>query len=724
MIHWTVRWEMTGATTGSGFGFVTDSAFYVGVTHVIYYVTDPDGNEANCSFDVTILDVTPPVIIAGCTSVSETADPDNCSKIPTTLIDPDYNDTCWPKDSLDLSYEITGATSASGTGIVSGIAFNVGVSSVTYTVTDPDGNSVQCTFTVTIVDVTPPVIDIAGCVNASDFADPNSCSKIPATLSDPDYNDTCWPKDSLELSYTINGATTGSGTGSVTGLSFNVGVSTITYTVADPDGNTDDCSFTVTIIDVTPPNIDISGCQDVSDTTDVNNCSVIPAAIQDPVYNDDCWPVDSLTLIWRMTGATLGNGSGSVKGESFNTGITTVTYIVSDPDGNKDSCSFTVTVLPYDMPAFNTGCPPDVIAVNDPTVCGANLTIPVPTVDDLCSLGYVVTNDRTGTDDASGYYPVDTTYVVWTITPTIGSPTTCTQMVVVSDVEDPIILTCPVDQNIVGCDSTAASLSPAFSNTITTSDYAEFSDGINQGDATDNCGIVTVTYIDVASGTCPMVITRTWTVFDAAGNSASCDQTITIGETEPPLVDCPGDFETPSEFDSIFAYFEIPAFDFSDNCTDSVDIQVEWTITGATSGSGTGLIPSPYQFNRGISTISYTFTDNCGNQTTCEFNVNVLYPPDITCLPPDTLQMDLGLCYNHIESGDVDNPGVPSNTTGEVLDWIWTVYDPDGVEIGTGSSSGVSPTPIGPVDLPEGTSTIHWYAENLSGHDECDQLVL
>lgn len=719
----TVRWDMTGATSGSGFGFVTDSAFNVGVTYVTYYFTDPDGNEATCDFEVTILDVTPPVITAGCTSVTEYADPDNCSKIPTTLIAPDYYDTCWPKDSLDLTYTITGATTASGSGIVTGIAFNVGVSFVTYTVTDPDGNTAQCTFTVTIVDVTPPVIDINGCISVSEYAAPDSCSKIPVTITDPDYNDTCWPKDSLLLSYTITGATTGAGTGSVIGLSFNVGVSTVTYTVEDPDGNTDDCSFNVTIIDITPPEIDIFGCQDVTDTTDAGNCTVIPANINDPGYFDDCWPVDSLTLIWRMTGATTGNGTGSVRGETFNTGITTVTYIVSDPDGNEDSCSFTVTILPFDMPAFSAGCPPDVVAVNDPTICGATLTIPVPTVIDPCNLGYVVTNDRTGTDDASGYYPVDTTYVVWTITPTLGDPTTCTQMVIVTDVEDPVIITCPIDQNIEGCDSTALPMNPPFSSTLATSSYAEFSDGINQGDATDNCGIISVTYIDVAVGVCPMVITRTWTVYDAAGNSASCDQTITIGETEPPVVDCPGDFETPSEFDSTFAYFEIPAFAYSDNCTDSVDIQVEWVITGATTGSGTGLIPSPYQFNRGVSTITYTFTDNCGNQTTCEFDVNVLYPPDITCLPPDTLQMDLGVCYNHIESGDLDNPGVPSNTTGEVLDWIWTVYNPDGTVAATGTSTGVSPTPVGPVDFQLGTSTIHWYASNLSGHDECDQLV-
>ncbi|WP_347839516.1 HYR domain-containing protein [uncultured Draconibacterium sp.] len=718
----SVRWEMTGATTGTGNGFVTDSTFNVGVTEVTYYISDPDGNETNCTFYVTILDVTPPVITAGCTDVSETALPDECSKIPTTLIDPDYSDTCWPKDSLTLSYTISGATTGSGSGIVSGVSFNVGVSTVTYTVTDPDGNSAECSFTVTIVDVTAPVIEIGDCIPVSDYADADSCSKIPATIVDPDYSDTCWPKDSLELSYTITGATTGSGIGSVIGISFNVGVSTVTYTVTDPDGNSDNCSFTVTIIDITPPNINITGCEDVTDTTDANNCTVIPGIIEEPDYADDCWPKDSLLLEYVVTGATTASGTGSVTGVSFAVGISYVTYTVTDPDGNSDDCNFEVTILPFDMPAFTSGCPPDVSADNDPGICGADLVIPTPTVNDPCNLGYTITNNITGTDNASGYYPVDTTYVVWTITPALGDPDSCIQMVIVRDVESPVITTCPVDQNIEGCDTTVATLSPAFSSTLTETDYATFSDATNQGVANDNCAIVRVTYIDVANGTCPLVITRTWTVYDAAGNSDSCDQTITINETEPPVADCPPNLESPSDFDSIFAMFTIPDFSISDNCTDSADIDISWTITGTTIGSGTGLIPSPYRFYQGLSTVTYTFVDACGNSSTCVFTVYVHYPPDIECLLPDTSCTDLGLCYNHIEAGDMDNPGIPINVNGDTLDWVWTVYNPDNTIAATGSSRGISPQPVGPVDFQIGTSRIHWYAENPSGHDECEHL--
>jgi hypothetical protein len=640
-------------------------------------------------------------------------------------MDPTYSDNCWPVDSLDLTYVITGATTGSGSGSVTGLTFNVGVSTVEYTVTDPDGNSASCSFTVTIIDVTPPVINLTLCADVTDVAAPNNCSKVPGDLKDPDYSDTCWPKDSLTISWTMTGATTGSGFGTVTDSAFHVGVTTVTYTVTDPDNNSASCSFTVTIKDVTPPNIDIAGCENVTDVTDDGNCAVVPGNIDDPVYSDACWDVADLTITWQMTGATTGSGTGSVVGQSFNAGVTTVKYVVSDPDGNKDSCSFTVTIIPYNPPAFRAGCPPDIIsAPNDPGICEADLTIPDPTVDDPCNVGYTITNNRTGTNNASGVYPVGTTEVIWTITPNVGNPTTCTQTITVIDTELPVIVDCPQTRNFTDC-SVAAITGPAFSATTASSTYAEFADATNLGNATDNCGIVSVTYIDVQAGSCPITITRTWTVFDAAGNSASCDQTITIDDTEAPVVDCPtAGFETPSDFDLPYATYSIPAFDYSDNCTAQIDILISWTLSGATTGSGTGLIPTPYQFNSGLTTVSYVFTDLCGNPTPCEFTIFALFPPEITCLPPVTLNTDLGVCHNHIEPGDTDNPGVPTNGTGEVLDWTWTVYAPDGTTVlGTGTSTGVSPTPVGPVDFPIGTSTIHWYAKNASGHDECDQLV-
>ena len=63
------------------------------------------------------------------------------------------------------------------------------------------------------------------------------------------------------------------------------------------------------------------------------------------------------------------------------------------------------------------------------------------------------------------------------------------------------------------------------------------------GSASDDCTIDSIEYVDVMSGECPIVVTRTFTVFDPCGNSASCEQTITIDDTTNPTITCPTDID-------------------------------------------------------------------------------------------------------------------------------------------------------------------------------------
>ena len=116
------------------------------------------------------------------------------------------------------------------------------------------------------------------------------------------------------------------------------------------------------------------------------------------------------------------------------------------------------------------------------------------------------------------------------VTSTIGdhvpSNNTVTILTNVLDQTNPVITNCPIARTFEGC-STADITGPVFSATSASSTYEEFSNLTNQGTASDNCGMI-VTYQDVASGTCPIIVQRTWAITDPSGNSATCVQTLTI----------------------------------------------------------------------------------------------------------------------------------------------------------------------------------------------------
>ena len=645
----TLTWTMTGATSGTGTGTVTGATFNVGVTTVTYTITDSAGNASSCSFKVTIKDVTPPSVgIGGCTDVAESVVGNGCSKIPVTLGDPVYNDNCYATASLTLTYTMTGATTGSGIGSVKGLTFNVGVTTVTYTVTDPDNNSANCSFSVTIKDVTPPSVGIGGCTNVSELVSGNGCSKIPVTLFDPTYSDNCYLTSSLTLTYTMTGATIGTGTGSVAGKTFNVGVTTVTYTVTDPDNNLASCSFSVTIHDVTPPNISV-GCANVTDVITGGGCSMVTGTIQPPTLSDNCWGTSSLTLTYSMTGATLGSGVGSVAGLSFNAGITSVTYTVSDPDGNSASCTFSVTIIPFNPPQFSVGCPPSPAPVSvTGTNCNAFVNIPIPDIDDPCSVLYTLTNSFNGTNDASGIYAIGYTTVTWTITPTVGAVVTCTQIVTVNDLP----LVCPGNTTTstdFGQDyaSNVPVAHPSFSSTCTGLTLTWQT--VNSAGTFTNSATTGVNFVPSPGTFSVGVTTITYTLTHATGAVESCFFTITV--LARPKIDCPDDIVANTDTGTCTYKENDPTKLTPTLVKGAQPITWSWTMTGATTASGTGnpLVPIPYEFNLGVTVINWTAT-NASGDASCSHTVTVTDKE-----APTFTSVDKSFCVENISQAIFDS---------------------------------------------------------------------
>lgn len=125
------------------------------------------------------------------------------------------------------------------------------------------------------------------------------------------------------------------------------------------------------------------------------------------------------------------------------------------------------------------------------------------------------------TQSPAGPYPLGNTSVTLTVTDSRGTSSTCSATVTVIDTTPPQI-TAPANASYQ-CASQVPAGDPS------------------QATATDNCGTPTITVADASNGgagstASPLVITRVFTATDAAGNSASAAQTITVNDNIQPTI--------------------------------------------------------------------------------------------------------------------------------------------------------------------------------------------
>jgi len=112
-------------------------------------LTDGCGNTASAQIQyITVLDTIKPDF--GCPSSVEVApNSAGCTwVVEGNSLDPDDpTDNC---GTILIAYDLSGATDSTGTGSLDGMAFNEGTTVVTWTVSDGNGNSVTCSFTVVV----------------------------------------------------------------------------------------------------------------------------------------------------------------------------------------------------------------------------------------------------------------------------------------------------------------------------------------------------------------------------------------------------------------------------------------------------------------------------------------------------------------------------------------------------------------------------------------------
>lgn len=451
-------------------------------------------------------------------------------------------------------------------GPTNGSAFPKGTTIVAFKSTDASGNSTTCSFSVTVNDNEAPKITCpANIVRSNDL---NQCGAV-VTYATPTFSDNC-PGASIVLV-----------SGLASGAFYPVGTTTNVFRVTDASGNTATCSFTVTVNDTQLPTITCPA--NIVKNNDLNQCGAV-VTFSNPTFSDNC------------PGAVLTQIGGLPSGSFFPVGTTTNTFKVTDAAGNMSTCSFTVRVNDVQAPVFNN-CPGNITQVNDPGVCGAVVSWPKITASDNCP-GVVVTFVS---GMASGsLFAVGTTTVVYKATDAAGNMTSCTFNVVVLDNENPSI-TCPANvvknNDINKCSATIAYIGSA--------------------NATDNCGVKTLSNNSTGPVFPVGVTTVTWTAIDAAGNDVTCQQTITVKDVQPPLLICPENIVTVNDPNlpcQAAVTYEATA---TDNCPGVEITYSEWPH------SENGL------FSIGTTMVMVSAVDASGNESTCMFNIIVNPAPEI-----------------------------------------------------------------------------------------------
>ena len=229
------------------------STFPVGTTTVTATATNTCGS-VSCTFTVTVNDTQTPTItcpanltrsndagICGANvAVPNATTADNCAVTRLTWV---------------LTGATTGTSPATGVNNIGTRLFNQGTTTATYTIADAAGNSTTCSFTVTVNDTEAPAITCPA--NISKPSDAGLCT-TSVVVPNATTTDNC---GITRLTWALTGATTG--TSPATGINnigtrtFNGGVTTATYTIADAAGNISTCSFTITVTDFQLPVISV-----------------------------------------------------------------------------------------------------------------------------------------------------------------------------------------------------------------------------------------------------------------------------------------------------------------------------------------------------------------------------------------------------------------------------------------------------------------------------------
>lgn len=603
--------EPTVIDNGEIISITNDSPqfFTIGNTTVTWTAADSSGNTVNRQQLVSVIDTTSPEITA----------PEDVTFEATSL----------NENLIDLGTPIIIDTQNVTISNDASQVFPIGQTVVTWFAEDPSGNLVSATQDVVVIDTTAPTLTVPDDVTVEASSMENNQVDLGNATAD----------DITGISSVTNNAPE----------VFPFGTTIVTWTATDNVGNTISKEQTVTVVDTTPPQIRAPDDL-IIEATDLEENIVdlglpwVEDIIGVESYTNDApdfFPIGMTTVTWTATDtsgnivtdtqvvtindttqptitppsdviveATSSTGMPIVIGEAtasdtigiesisnnapevYYLGNTTVNWTATDSFGNTATAEQTISVIDTTAPSI---VPPEdiVYEAENPD-------------SNVVSIGTANAEDTVGVvsieNDAPSVFALGDTLVTWTATDAAGNFATATQKVSVIDSTAP---------SIIAPDDVQVEASSALENIIE----------LGQAEATDLIGIESVT--NDAPEVFPVGETIvTWTATDLGGLTSSDTQIVTVVDTTPPVVNVP-------------EMITIEATSENQNSVELKGIFADDQVGVATIEND-----APEVFPFGLTTITWTVTDEAGNVAVGSQKVSVIdtTPPTIT--PPEDIVLE------------------------------------------------------------------------------------
>jgi len=471
-----------------------------------------------------------------------------------------------------------------------------------YTYEDCTGLTFDWKYTYNVVRTTPPHIVVIPGLDPLPTSKTISCPSEAITPTTPMVEDVCGIPLLFKLPILISGTYKGC-----------EGTFIYNYTWEDCAGKKLEWSFTYII--------------DRDDLTIPNNITTNVDCIEEVVD-----PTPPLAVIDGCGNTISPTGPAIQENIVDGKGTKSYSWIYTDCTGKEYPWTYQYVIEDKIPPEVN--CPTEPVLVdNNPGTCYTEFDITdlnnFPkgelTLSDNCGTAILskIESDWSYEFENIRQLTVGNHIIKILVTDAAGNETTCEYPLNIVD-NDPPLITCPSDAVLgtnMGC---------------------RYLGSIGTATATDMCtreSLIKITNnapLAFEIGTTPVL----WTAEDAAGNTASCTQLISVNDDDVPEISCPPDVTDVADEGECGAVVNYEA-SATDNC--SVDVTYN-----PTSGSF---------FPVGTTQVTATATDPAGSKKECTFNVTITNTaPVIQSVTPDLAVVPINTPVSFsIECNDIEN---------------------------------------------------------------------